>query len=103
MSIFYYVYIYIAKCSFSQNHLIIHLPMKSCGILFLTIVLLGFCVTKTDGLFESLNLQEYVDKVVDIAKFKLDGILSVNDSTVSRIWSFFKTTYGRSYSSTSSF
>ena len=72
--------------------------MKLHWILFSAIVLLSFC-TPTQGLFGGLSLQDYVDNFIDAAKFKLDGILSLNDSTINRIWSYFKSKYGRAYSS----
>jgi hypothetical protein len=72
--------------------------MKLHWILFSAILLLGFC-TPAQGLFSGLSLQDYVDQVVDNTKFKLNGILSLNDSTVVRIWSYFKSKYGRVYSS----
>lgn len=60
--------------------------------------LLG-CCAPVQGLFGSSSLQDYVDGLVDAAKFKLEGMLSINDSTVNRMWSYFKSTYGRAYSS----
>ena len=72
--------------------------MKLPWILFSTLLLLVFC-TPTEGLFGGASLQDYVDNVVDAAKFQLNGMLSLNDSSVNRIWSYFKSKYGRAYSS----
>jgi hypothetical protein len=72
--------------------------MKLHWILFSAIFLLGFC-TPVQGLFGDSSLQDYIDNFIDVAKFKLDGILSLNDSTINRIWSYFKSKYGRTYSS----
>ena len=62
------------------------------------IILLGLCIP-CEGLFGSTSLQDYIDSFVDAAKFKLEGKLSLNDSTISHIWSYFKTKYNRAYSS----
>lgn len=73
--------------------------MKVHWILFSIILLFSVCTT-VQGLFNTgLSLQDYVDGFVDAAKFKLNGILSLNDSSVNRIWSYFKSKYGRAYSS----
>lgn len=72
--------------------------MKFPCIVFSTFLLLIFC-TPTEGLFGGSSLQEYVDGFVDAAKFQLNGILSLNDSSINRIWSYFKSKYGRAYSS----
>jgi hypothetical protein len=72
--------------------------MKLYWILFSVIFLLSSC-TPTQGLFTSSSLQDYIDSFVDAAKYKLDGILNLNDSTIDRIWSYFKSKYGRVYSS----
>jgi hypothetical protein len=72
--------------------------MKLHWILVSAICLLIFC-TPTQGLFSGTSLQDYVDSFVDAAKYKFDGMLSLNDSVVSRIWSYFKSKYGRAYSS----
>jgi hypothetical protein len=72
--------------------------MKLHWLLFSAIFLLGFC-TPAQGLFGSSSLQNYIDNLVDAAKFQLNGMLSLNDSTINRIWSYFKSQYGRSYSS----
>ncbi|CAF2421402.1 unnamed protein product [Rotaria sp. Silwood2] len=72
--------------------------MKLHWFLFSAIYLFGLC-KPTQGLFDGLSLQDYIDNFVDAAKFKLNGMLSLNDSTVSRIWSYFKSKYGRAYAS----
>lgn len=72
--------------------------MKLHLILFTSIFFLSIC-KPTEGLFESLNFQEYVDSFIDATKFKIDGILSLNDSSINRIWSYFKSKYGRAYKS----
>jgi hypothetical protein len=72
--------------------------MKLYWILFSAFFLLSFC-KPAQGLFGDSSLQDYIDNFVDAAKFKLNGILSLNDSTINRIWSYFKSKYGRAYSS----
>lgn len=72
--------------------------MKLQWVLFSAVLLLGFC-TPIEGLFGSSSLQDYIDGLVDAAKFQINGMLSLNDSSVSRIWSYFKSQYGRAYSS----
>ena len=72
--------------------------MKLYWVLLSAIFLLGFC-TPAQGLFGGASLQDYIDQVVDNAKLQLNGILSLNDSTVNRIWTYFKSKYGRVYTS----
>ncbi|CAF0831642.1 unnamed protein product [Rotaria sp. Silwood1] len=72
--------------------------MKLYWFLFSAIYLFGL-YKPTQGLFDGSSLQDYIDNFVDAAKFKLEGMLSLNDSTVSRIWSYFKSKYGRAYAS----
>ncbi len=72
--------------------------MKLYWILLSSIFLLSFC-TPVQGLFGDSSLQDYIDNFVDATKFKLNGILSLNDSAINRIWSYFKSKYGRAYSS----
>jgi hypothetical protein len=68
-------------------------------ILFSAICLFGFC-TLTEEAFGSQSLQSFINKFVDVDKFKVHGILSLNHSSTHHIWNFFKTKYGRIYSST---
>lgn len=72
--------------------------MKLYGILFTAFLLLGLSVP-CEGLFSGTSLQDYIDNFVDMAKFSLDGITSMNNSAISHIWSYFKSKYGRAYSS----
>lgn len=72
--------------------------MKLYGILFTTIFLLSIFVP-AQSLFGGTSLQDFVDSFIDAAKFKLDGIDSLNDTAIGHIWSYFKTKYGRVYSS----
>ncbi|CAF1360292.1 unnamed protein product [Adineta steineri] len=72
--------------------------MKTYRILFTFILLIGLC-RPSEGLFNSISLQDYIDSFVDAAKFKIEEKLSLNDSTISHIWSYFKTKYNRVYSS----
>ena len=72
--------------------------MKLPWVLFSAILFLGFS-TPVEGIFGSLGLQDYIDGLVDAAKFQINGMLSVNDSSITRIWSYFKAKYGRAYSS----
>lgn len=72
--------------------------MRAPAVLCLALLLL-VCAVPAQGLFGSGSLQEYVENLVDAAQFQLQGMLSVNDSTVSRIWTYFKTKYGRAYAS----
>lgn len=51
------------------------------------------------GLFGGASLQDYIDRVVDVAKLHFDTVASMNDSTISNIFNFFKSKYGRVYSS----
>ncbi|UJR21801.1 hypothetical protein I4U23_024879 [Adineta vaga] len=60
-----------------------------------TVILLSGC----QGLFSGTSLQDYIESFVDAAKFKIEGKLNMNDSSISQIWSFFKSKYGRVYSS----
>jgi hypothetical protein len=71
-------------------------------ILFATLLLLGICVP-VQGLFSGTSLQEYVESFVDGAKLELEGRLSLNDSAIGYIWTYFKSKYGRVYSSFGSF
>ena len=72
--------------------------MKLQWILFFSICFVGL-FTPAQGLFSGTSLQDYVDGLVDAAKFQLQGMLSLNDTTVGRMWSYFKSKYGRVYSS----
>ena len=63
-----------------------------------TILLIGLCTT-SEGLFGGASLQDYIDSFVDAAKYKIEGKLSLNDSSIGQIWSFFKSKYGRVYTS----
>ncbi|CAF3348590.1 unnamed protein product [Rotaria sp. Silwood2] len=72
--------------------------MKLCVILFTLILLIGLCTSREEPL-DRRSLQDFVDGFVDAAKFKFQGVLSINDSAISQIWSFFKTRYQRFYSS----
>jgi hypothetical protein len=70
--------------------------MRLYWILFTAIFLIGIYVP-CEGFFSGTSIQDFVDNIVDIAKFKLEGIKSLNDSTIGHIWSVFKSTYGRQY------
>ena len=72
--------------------------MKLSAILCCSIFLL-VCAAPAQGLFGSGSLQDYVEGLVDATKFRVEGMLSLNDSSISRIWSYFKSKYGRTYSS----
>ncbi|CAF1582317.1 unnamed protein product [Rotaria magnacalcarata] len=72
--------------------------MRSYGIFFIGIFSIGL-YTPCEGIFGSSSLQDYIDSLVDAARFKFDGVLSLNDSAIHQIWSFFKNKYGRVYSS----
>ncbi len=72
--------------------------MEVYRILCTVVLLIGLC-TPCEGLFGSTSLQDYIDSFVDAAKYKLEGKLSLNDSTISQIWSYFKSKYNRVYSS----
>ncbi|CAF1140679.1 unnamed protein product [Rotaria sordida] len=73
--------------------------MKLYGILFIVIFLIGLC-TASDEHPGRTPLQGYVEKFVDAGKLKYQGVLSLNNPVLRRIWSFFKAKYHRSYSST---
>lgn len=71
--------------------------MKWNGIIFVVIFL--FTTNQCcQGLFGGATLQDYIDRVVDVAKLQLDGVVSLNDSAINNIWTYFKTNYGRAYS-----
>ncbi|CAF4982834.1 unnamed protein product [Rotaria sp. Silwood1] len=72
--------------------------MKLYVILFTVIVLIDLS-TSNEELLARRSLQDYVDSFIDAAKFKFQGILSLNDSSIRQIWSFFKAKYHRLYSS----
>ncbi|CAF1551468.1 unnamed protein product [Adineta ricciae] len=67
-------------------------------MLYTVILLIGLCMP-SEGLFSGASLQDYIDSFVDVAKYKIEGKLSLNDSSIGQIWSFFKSKYGRVYSS----
>ncbi|CAF3966931.1 unnamed protein product [Rotaria sordida] len=73
--------------------------MKLYGILFIVIFLISLC-TASDELLDRRSLQDYIDSFIDIGKLKNEGVLSLNGTTLRKIWSFFKAKYHRSYSST---
>jgi len=72
--------------------------MKLYGILFAVIFLISLC-TASDELLGRTSLQDYIDSFIDAARFKYQGVLSLNDTAIRRIWSFFKAKYHRLYSS----
>ena len=72
--------------------------MKVYRILFKVIFVLGLCLS-CEGFFKSESLQDFIEDIVDIAKFHYNGMRSLNDSTINEIWYFFKTKYHRVYSS----
>ncbi|CAF3313614.1 unnamed protein product [Rotaria sp. Silwood2] len=72
--------------------------MKLYIILFTLILLIGLC-TSSEEFHDRRSLQDYVDRLVDANKFRLQGVSSINDTTIRRIWSFFKEKYRRFYSS----
>jgi len=74
--------------------------MQLYRILFTAILLIGI-YGPCNGLFSGTSLQDFVDSFVDAGKFKLNGIKSLNASAIGDIWSFFKTKFGRHYSSDS--
>ena len=57
--------------------------MKLYRILFSISIFLGLFLP-CEGLFGGDSLQDYIDSFVDTAKFKLNGILSLNDSAINR-------------------
>ena len=74
--------------------------MKLYGTSLVVAVLVLAAATTAEGLFSSgSSLQNYVDGFVDAAKARVEGAVSLNDTAVSRIWAYFKTKYGRTYSS----
>ncbi|CAF1251730.1 unnamed protein product [Rotaria sordida] len=73
--------------------------MKLYGILFTFILLIGLSSCR-DKFLTRTSVQDYVDKFVDVVKFKHQGILSLNKTAIRQIWSFFKAKYRRFYSST---
>ncbi|CAF4217233.1 unnamed protein product [Rotaria sordida] len=73
--------------------------MKLYGILFIVIFLIDLC-TARDKFLDRRSLQDYIDSFIDIGKLKNEGVLSLNGTTLRKIWSFFKAKYHRWYSST---
>lgn len=71
--------------------------------LLILVVLTTVLFVPSQGLFGSTSLQDYVESFIDAANFKFDGALNLNDSAIGRIWSFFKSKYGRAYSSVGEF
>jgi hypothetical protein len=71
--------------------------MKVNWIVFLAICLFGVCIPVQEA--SIISLQSFVEHVVDIGKFKISGLFHLNDSAIFHMWDFFKTTYGRAYSS----
>ena len=72
--------------------------MRLNGIIYV-VLLLCAVHERCDGLFGGASFQDYVDQIVDVAKLHLDTIANMNDSTIHQLWSYFKTKYGRIYSS----
>ena len=63
------------------------------------VVLFTVAAIPANGLFtESLSIQDYVDQFIDSAKNRF-----LNESSIGQIWSFFKSNYGRVYSSIGEF
>ncbi|CAF1330228.1 unnamed protein product [Rotaria sordida] len=73
--------------------------MKLYGILFAIIFLIGLC-TARDKFLGRTSLQNYVDSFVNTGELKYQGVLSLNNTVLRKIWSFFKAKYRRLYSST---
>ena len=71
--------------------------MKWNGIIFV-VIFLFITHRGCEGLFGGASFQDYVDRVVDVAKLQLDGVVNLNDSAINNIWMYFKTKYGRVYS-----
>jgi hypothetical protein len=69
--------------------------MKLFAIVLTVIILIG----SSEGLFGGQSVQDYIDNLVDKAKLKLEETLSLNDSTIQYIWTYFKSKYHRAYSS----
>ena len=55
------------------------------------------------GLFASNSLQEYIESFIDAAKFEFEGTINLNESAIGQIWFYFKSNYGRVYSSVGSY
>lgn len=73
--------------------------MKLYWILFTGILLIDLYVP-CEGLFGTSGpFQDFVDKFVDIDKFKDIGLKSLNSTAWETIWAFFKTKFNRHYSS----
>jgi hypothetical protein len=72
--------------------------MKLYWILFSGILLLGIYVP-CEGFLDKARFQDFVDKYVDVEKFKEEGIRSLNATAMQYIWNYFKTKFVRHYSS----
>ena len=71
---------------------------------FHSVVILVVCLNlPVNAFFGTDSLQDFVESLVDATKFKLEGQLNLNDSAFGRVWSMFKSNYGRAYSSIGSF
>jgi hypothetical protein len=73
--------------------------MKLYWILFSAILLIGISVP-CEGSFDRARFQDFIDKYVDVERFKEEGIKSLNATAMNYIWNFFKTKFARHYSST---
>ena len=71
-----------------------HLPFVFLVVLFVG----GFC-SAAPGIAQSMSVQDFMDRFVDIEQLRQDGITSLNESTRDLIWSYFKAYNGRIYSS----
>jgi hypothetical protein len=72
--------------------------MNLSGIIFTIIILIGLHVP-CEGLFGSGSLQDYIDNFIDMAKLQLEGVVNLSDPAINKIWTYFKSKYGRIYSS----
>jgi hypothetical protein len=68
-------------------------------LLFSTVAVLLVSSVPVRGLFGSSSLQDYIESFIDDAKVQLEEAINLNDSAIGQIWSYFKTDYGRVYSS----
>lgn len=72
--------------------------MKIYGLIFTCVLFVGL-YEPCRGIFGSTSLQDYIDSFIDAVKFKFDGVIDLNETSIGQIWSFFKTKYNRVYES----
>jgi len=73
--------------------------MKLYWILLVAAFLIDIYVP-CEGFLSPTKLQDFIDKYVDIERFKQEGITSLNITAMEHIWNYFKTKFQRHYRTT---